>query len=150
MIITQILNNVIYIYVYDTRVFLKRTQGREAERNMKKQQLDESTFVNDFRAAISKLDSHEQIHLIRCALHALELDNGSELKDNDDEKNNTLKKRYYSQRYHDESNTNGVHNREVDLLDKINKLQEENKILTGSIEELDQQHSQSIGRFLKL
>ncbi|XP_057341818.1 thyroid receptor-interacting protein 11-like [Microplitis mediator] len=124
-------------------------KGREAERNMKKQHLDESTFVNDFRAAISKLDSHEQIHLIRCALHALELDNGNELKDNDDEKKNTLKKRYYSQRYHDES-TNGVHNREVDLLDKINKLQEENKNLTASIEELDQQHSQSIEKVLSI
>lgn len=117
---------------------------------MKKQQLDESTFVNDFRAAISKLDSHEQVHLIRCALHALELDNGNESKDNDDEKTNIARKRSNSQRYHDETATNGVHNRETDLLDKIAKLQEENKNLTASIEELDQQHSQSIGKFILL
>ncbi|CAD6204984.1 GSCOCG00003085001-RA-CDS, partial [Cotesia congregata] len=125
-------------------------KGREAERNMKKQQLDESTFVNDFRAAISKLDSHEQVHLIRCALHALELDNGNELKDNDDKKTNIARKRNNSQRYHDEIATNGVHNRETDLLDKIAKLQEENKNLTASIEELDQQHSQSIEKVLSI
>ncbi|KAH0546151.1 hypothetical protein KQX54_006835 [Cotesia glomerata] len=125
-------------------------KGREAERNMKKQQLDESTFVNDFRAAISKLDSHEQVHLIRCALHALELGNGNEFKDNDDEKTNIARKRNNSQRYHDETATNGVHNRETDLLDKITKLQEENKNLTASIEELDQQHSQSIEKVLSI
>ncbi|KAG8039173.1 hypothetical protein G9C98_003480 [Cotesia typhae] len=127
-----------------------RNKGREAERNMKKQQLDESTFVNDFRAAISKLDSHEQVHLIRCALHALELDNGNESKDNDDEKTNIVRKRNNSQRYHDDTATNGVHNRETDLLDKIAKLQEENKNLTASIEELDQQHSQSIEKVLSI
>ncbi|XP_034938260.1 thyroid receptor-interacting protein 11-like [Chelonus insularis] len=128
-------------------------KGREAEKNMKKLQLDETTFINDFRAAISKLECHEQIHLIRCALKALEFDNSDgEMKENEEKSNNfgkrknTLSPKIYS----DESNTNGIHNREADLLAKVKALQEENKNLSCGIEELDQQHAQSIEKILAL
>ncbi|XP_015109457.1 thyroid receptor-interacting protein 11 isoform X2 [Diachasma alloeum] len=116
-------------------------KGKEAERTMKKIQMDESAFINDFRAAISKLDSHEQVNLIRGALSALEMDNGATGKE---EKSDVGKKVRL------EEPTNGVSNRELELRKKIKKLQEENKNLSTSIEELDQQHAQSIEKVLGL
>lgn len=106
---------------------------------MKKIQIDESAFINDFRAAISKLDSHEQVNLIRCALSALEMDNGAS---GNEEKSDIGKKVAEA--------TNGVSNRELDLRKKIKKLQEENKNLSTSMEELDQQHTQSMEKVLAL
>lgn len=129
-------------------------QGREAERNMKKLQLDESAFVNDFRAAISKLNSSEQINLVRCALNALELENGAcESHGNNEKLDIGRKKNLISQYNHIEesANINGVHDkRETELQNKIQKLEEENKSLSVSIDELDEQHAQSIGKFLVL
>lgn len=123
-------------------------QGREAERNMKKLQLDESAFINDFRAAVSKLDSHEQVHLVRCALNALELDNGVHQLGDDDEKiDNDEKSHLVMQKLtvKDSANINGVHNNEINLREIIKKLQDENTNLTANIEELDQQQAQSLG-----
>ncbi|KAK0098968.1 hypothetical protein PV326_011992 [Microctonus aethiopoides] len=129
-------------------------KGREAERNMKKLQLDESAFVNDFRAAISKLNSSEQINLVRCALNALELENGAcESHDNNEKLDIGRKKNLISQYNHIEesANINGVYDkRETELQNKIQKLEEENKSLSVSIDELDQQHAQSIEKILTL
>ncbi|XP_011298420.1 thyroid receptor-interacting protein 11 [Fopius arisanus] len=116
-------------------------KGKEAERTMKKIQTDELAFINDFRAAISKLDSHEQVNLIRCTLSALEMDNGAT---GNEEKSDIGKK------VRPEQTSNGVNNRELELRRKIKKLQEENESLSSSIEELDQQHAQSMEKVLDL
>ncbi|XP_063981202.1 thyroid receptor-interacting protein 11-like isoform X2 [Diachasmimorpha longicaudata] len=115
-------------------------KGKEAERTMKKIQMDEAVFINDFRAAISKLDSHEQVNLIRGALSALEMDNGARVEEKSD----------IGKKVRSEEPTNGVNNRELELRKKIKKLQEDNKNLSTSIEELDQQHAQSIEKVLGL
>ncbi|KAK0161833.1 hypothetical protein PV327_008245 [Microctonus hyperodae] len=129
-------------------------KGREAERNMKKLQLDESAFVNDFRAAISKLNSSDQIHLVRCALNALELENGAcESRGSNEKLDIGRKKNLISQYNHIEEsgNTNGMHDKkDTELQNKIQKLEEENKSLLVSIDELDQQHAQSIEKILTL
>lgn len=139
-------------------------QSREAERNTKRVQSDETALINDFRTVLSKLNSLEKLDLVRGALKALETENEKYSEANKQEKSDfdekfkrpasvnhepvALKPNFdvNSENHigHD-GFTETSSNRESELYKKIEELQEENKRLFANIEELDQQHEESIG-----
>ena len=129
--------------------------------------MDETAVVNDLRMAISKLRSTEQLELIKSALLALEIENEKLRASKVEEKSDVeekLKKLNsdgfeavplisgYEENSHNYEKEDDAHlkeefnRKESELNKKIEELQEENKILTTNIEELDQQHSESIGK----
>ena len=133
-------------------------QNRDAEWNTKRLPLDESILVNDFRAAVSKLNSQEQSALIRSALKSLDLE-----KIKGDEENNEkydrprLESISLSSNFEETESHNGIaengaggtkdDSKETERLRKKNKeLQKENEFLSMSLEELDKGHSQSLGK----
>lgn len=127
-------------------------------------QSDEIALINDFRTVLSKLNSLEKLDLVRGALKALETENEKYSEANKQEKSDFDEKfkRPNSVSHEtaalkpnfDVSSENHMRdefikvssNKESELYKKIEELQEENKRLFASVEELDQQHEQSIGK----
>ncbi|XP_033213023.1 thyroid receptor-interacting protein 11-like isoform X2 [Belonocnema kinseyi] len=153
------------------RIIQMGEKSREAERNAKRLQMDESAVVNDFRMAISKLRSSEQLELIKSALLALDTENEKLIASKHEEKSaveEKLKKLNsdgfeavplisgYEENSNNYQKEDGSHlkeefnRKESELNKKFEELQKENKILTTNIEELDQQHSESIEKVLAL
>lgn len=123
-------------------------------------QSDETALINDFRTVLSKLNSLEKLDLVRSALKALESENEKQSKGNKQEKSDfdekfkgpdnesvSLKANSENHKRHDDF-IEASSNREAELYKKIEELQEENKRLFTSVEELDQQHEESIGECL--
>lgn len=127
-------------------------------------QSDETALINDFRMVLSKLNSLEKLDLVRGALKALETENEKYSEANKQEKSDFDEKFKRPSTVTHESvplkpnfsvnSENHVRhdgfieassNREMELYKKIEELQEENKRLFTSVEELDQQHEESIG-----
>lgn len=114
-----------------------------------KHELDETTLINDFRSAVSQLELAEQRALVQSALKAL----GNELEylEKVDVNEKTLMKISIDTERRDEapSERNDEWNeREAEMLRRIEELEETNNNLTSSMEELDRQHSESIGKLL--
>ncbi|KAK1137645.1 hypothetical protein K0M31_002143 [Melipona bicolor] len=151
------------------RIIQMEEKSREAERNTKRAQSDETALINDFRTVLSKLNSLEKLDLVRGALKALETENEKYSEANKQEKSDfdekfkspasvnhepaALKPNF------DVSSENHIghdgfieasSNRESELYKKIEELEEENKRLFANIEELDQQHEESIEKLLSL
>lgn len=133
---------------------------------MKKLPLDESMLINDFRAAISKLDSHEQSAMIASALKALTSSRDTSTPNEEIEKSDVGEKCEKFDRprlesvslvshSEDTESHNGIaenddatlkSNIEIQQLqDKIKDLTEANEFLTLSLDELDKEHAQSLG-----
>ncbi|KAK9304488.1 hypothetical protein QLX08_004126 [Tetragonisca angustula] len=152
------------------RIIQMEEKSREAERNTKRVQSDETTLINDFRTVLSKLNSLEKLDLVRGALKALETENEKYYSEaNKQEKSDFDEKfkRPASVNHEpvalkpnfDVNSENHIghdgfietsSNRESELYKKIEELQEENKRLFANIEELDQQHEESIEKLLSL
>ncbi|KAG7206748.1 hypothetical protein KM043_000671 [Ampulex compressa] len=147
------------------RIIQMEEKTREAERNTKRVQLDETTLINDFRTVISKLNSLEKLDLVRGALKALETENEMSGEWNKREKSDFDEKLERVQESTGSRSTSDLnsdlHNqkdgsmeksskREAEMSKKIEELREENKRLFASIEELDQQHVESIEEVLTL
>ncbi|XP_046751442.1 thyroid receptor-interacting protein 11-like isoform X2 [Diprion similis] len=149
------------------RIIQMGEKNREAERNMKRLQLDEAVLVNDFRGIMSQLGSTEQLDLIRAALKSLETENekeiltGREEKFDVNEKSMTHDERQFesvclktdngNETAKREDKLNGdTSNKETELLRRIAQLEEQNVSLNTSIVELDQQHSESVERVLSI
>lgn len=131
---------------------------------MKRLQLDEAVLVNDFRTIISQLGSTEQLDLIRGALKSLEFENEKEKSTRQEEKSDAKEKpiKFDEEEFEavslkpDYDAAAGDDNREklnrdqcnkvMDLEKKIAELEQENAALNTSVDELDQQHSESIGK----
>lgn len=127
-------------------------------------QSDEIALINDFRTVLSKLNSLEKLDLVRGALKALETENEKYSEANKQEKSDfdekfkspnsvshetaALKPNFdvSSENHMRDEFIKGSSNRESELYKKIEELQEENKRLFANVEELDQQHEQSIGK----
>ncbi|CAB0044117.1 unnamed protein product [Trichogramma brassicae] len=112
--------------------------GQEVERNAKRLHEDEQTLVADFRLAISKLASGEQQDLIKSALIALDAE---QQRDQHPQEKSTTE----ASEKHDVGDE-----RLAGLSERVRELEEENKNLTTSIEELDRQNLESIERLLSL
>lgn len=99
--------------------------------------------MSDFRQAISKLASPEQFDLIRSALLALE-------NENEQFHSGTTEKEKSDMEAFDVEGKSRTHqnNRELALQRRIEELETENQNLTATVEELDKQHSESIGIYL--
>lgn len=128
-------------------------------------QPDETALINDFRTVLSKLNSLEKLDLVRNALKALETENEKQSAANKQEKSDFDEKfkRHTTVDYdsvavmpnfgvsaelhkrHD-AFVGTSSNRESELQKKIEDLQEENKRLFASVEELDHQHEEAIGK----
>lgn len=151
------------------RIIQMEEKSREAERNTKRMQSDETALINDFRTVLSKLNSLEKLDLVRGALKALETENEKYSEANKQEKSDFDEKFKRPSTVTHESvplkpnfsvnSENHVRhdgfieassNREMELYKKIEELQEENKRLFTSVEELDQQHEESIEKLLSL
>ncbi|XP_076675456.1 uncharacterized protein LOC143372793 isoform X2 [Andrena cerasifolii] len=152
------------------RIIQMEDKSREAERNTKRMQPDETTLINDFRTVLSKLNSLEKLDLVRNALKALETENEKPRGANKQEKSDFDEKfkrhttvGYDSvavmpnfdvsaelQKRHDALVGGTSSNRESELHKKIEDLQEENKRLFASVEELDHQHEEAIEKVLSL
>ncbi|OAD53804.1 Thyroid receptor-interacting protein 11 [Eufriesea mexicana] len=152
-----------------TRTICFDLRSREAERNSKRMQSDEAALINDFRTVLSKLNSLEKLDLVRGALKALETENEKYSEANKQEKSdfdekfkrpNTVDHEPVAFKTNfDVNSKNRVRhdgfieassNMESELYKKIEELQEENKTLFASVEELDQQHEESIEKLLSL
>ncbi|XP_076289352.1 uncharacterized protein LOC143213413 isoform X2 [Lasioglossum baleicum] len=147
------------------RIIQMEEKSREAERNTKRAQPDETALINDFRTVLSKLNSLEKQDLVRSALKALETENEKRDPTDGQEK---CEKSDFDEKFQkpdvksgfDESHSDSwkrhdgfvepSNNREAELYKKIEELQEENKRLFASVEELDQQHEESIQKLLSL
>ncbi|XP_014610755.1 PREDICTED: thyroid receptor-interacting protein 11-like isoform X2 [Polistes canadensis] len=140
------------------RIVRMEEKNREVERNVKRMQEDEIALVNDFNTVISKLDYQEKVKLFREVLRNLE---------NDKQKSSLIdkEKMYDSIEKLDKSSENNLsenlkldsqessmsnNNREAELSTKILELQNENKNLNNSMEELDRQHAEFIEELLTL
>lgn len=77
--------------------------------------------------------------MIRSALIALENENQESRKSEDKEKSD-------SDGFDSEAEKNNEKREEVELRKKIDELEEENRNLATSVEELDRQHAESIGK----
>ncbi|XP_017762228.1 PREDICTED: thyroid receptor-interacting protein 11-like isoform X2 [Eufriesea mexicana] len=151
------------------RIIRMEEKSREAERNSKRMQSDEAALINDFRTVLSKLNSLEKLDLVRGALKALETENEKYSEANKQEKSdfdekfkrpNTVDHEPVAFKTNfDVNSKNRVRhdgfieassNMESELYKKIEELQEENKTLFASVEELDQQHEESIEKLLSL
>ncbi|KAL7286067.1 hypothetical protein TKK_0019675 [Trichogramma kaykai] len=114
-------------------------KGQEVERNAKRLHEDEQTLVADFRLAISKLASGEQQDLIKSALIALDAE--QQQRDQHPQEKSTTE----ASEKHDAGDE-----RLAGLSERVRELEEENRNLTTSIEELDRQNLESIERVLSL
>lgn len=118
-------------------------------------QEDEIALINDFYTVISKLDYQEKVKLIRETLRNLENDKqkssliGKEEKSDSDEKFDKTSENNESGNLKSDIQDSLMSNREAELSRKILELQDENKNLNVSIEELDRQHTESIGSYKK-
>lgn len=118
---------------------------------------------------MSKLKSSEQLELIKSALLALEVENENLKITKNEEKSDVQEKlvKLNSDGFEavpliaDYEENSNIHQkieethikeefkkREFELNNKIQELQKENQILCNNIDELDQQHSESIGEIL--
>ncbi|XP_043279342.1 thyroid receptor-interacting protein 11-like isoform X2 [Venturia canescens] len=128
----------------------------DGEKNVKKSVLDEAALVNDFRNAISKLDSHQQSYIIRNALRALDCHS----EDEQNEKSDRPRLESISLVSHAEDTDiyNGItengksetekHDEIECLKSKVDELKQENEFLTTSLDELDKEHAQSLDAVL--
>ncbi|KAL2738879.1 thyroid receptor-interacting protein 11-like isoform X2 [Vespula squamosa] len=138
------------------RIVRMEEKNREVERNVKRMQEDEIALVNDFYMVISKLDYQEKVKLIREALRNLENDKqkssliDKEEKSDSDEKFDKTSENNESGNLKSDIQDVSMSNREAELSKKILELQDENKNLNVSIEELDRQHTESIEELLSL
>lgn len=152
------------------RIIQMEEKNREAERNTKRVQSDETALINDFRTVLSKLNSLEKLGLVRNALKALESENekygvaNEEKKSDSDEKlkrhNNAVGHESVAVKSNFDVSTDlqkrqdgfieALNNKDTELYKKIEELQEENKRLFMSVEQLDQQHEESIEQLLSL
>ncbi|XP_076236768.1 uncharacterized protein LOC143180717 isoform X2 [Calliopsis andreniformis] len=151
------------------RIIQMEEKNREAERNTKRIQSDETALINDFRTVLSKLNSLEKLDLVRDALKALETENEKQSEANKREKSDFDEKFKWRGTVGNESVAakpnfdvnSDLHkrhdgfiaassNRESELRKKIEELQEENNRLFASVEELDRQHEESIEEVLSL
>ncbi|KAF7383479.1 hypothetical protein HZH66_012829 [Vespula vulgaris] len=138
------------------RIVRMEEKNREVERNVKRMQEDEIALINDFYTVISKLDYQEKVKLIRETLRNLENDKqkssliGKEEKSDSDEKFDKTSENNESGNLKSDIQDSLMSNREAELSRKILELQDENKNLNVSIEELDRQHTESIEELLSL
>ncbi|XP_031836295.2 uncharacterized protein LOC116428606 isoform X1 [Nomia melanderi] len=151
------------------RIIQMEEKSREAERNTKRIQPDETALINDFRTVLSKLNSLEKLDLVRTALKALETENEKHTETDRQEKSDFDEKFKKHDNYGHQSiavksgfDVHSEHhkrhdgfieassNKETELYKRIEELQEENKRLLASVEELDQQHEESIQKLLSL
>lgn len=116
---------------------------------------------------MSKLKSSEQLELIKSALQALENENEKLKATKNEEKIDVQEKSVklnsdgfeavplivgYEENSNNRSKIEETHSmdefkkREIELNKKIQELQDENRILSNSVDELDQQHSESMGK----
>lgn len=124
--------------------------------------MDEASLINDFRSVISKLNSREKFDLVSGALKALQIENetNEKIKDHeksneeleklsDFEKNSLVLKHTSSQqdKLHDTAEELLI-NKEEMLQKRIKELEIENKDLVDAMEKLDEEHTQSIGKYL--
>ncbi|KAG5327287.1 TRIPB protein, partial [Pseudoatta argentina] len=149
------------------RIIQMEEKTREAERNAKHIQLDESSLINDFRSVISKLNSREKFDLISGALKALQIENEAQKetiekikdheKSNQDEKvdvfeHNSLALKHGSSQQGKPHDTTEelLFNKEDMLQERIEELQNENKDLLNVMEKLDEEYTQSIENLLSV
>ncbi|XP_078041286.1 uncharacterized protein LOC144472233 isoform X2 [Augochlora pura] len=145
------------------RIIQMEEKNREAERNTKRGQPDETSLTNDLRTVLSKLNSLEKQDLVRSALRALETENqqkrnetGMQEKSDFEEKlskpdNNFDRDEIANSTSRCGSSNAAVpSNKETEFRKKIDELQEENQRLFASVEELDRQHEESIQKLLSL
>lgn len=118
-------------------------------------QPDETALISDFRTVLSELNSLEKLDLVRTALKALETENEKHAATDRQEKSDfdeKFKKRdgfdVHSEHHkrHD-GFIEASSNKDTELYKRIEELQEENKRLLASVEELDQQHDESIREY---
>lgn len=142
---------------------------KRAEKNTRRN--DEAEVVKDFQKAMSKLKSSEQLELIKSALQALENENEKLKATKNEEKIDVQEKSVklnsdgfeavplivgYEENSNNRSKIEETHSmdefkkREIELNKKIQELQDENRILSNSVDELDQQHSESMEKVLSL
>lgn len=136
------------------RIVRMEEKNREVERNVKRMQEDEIALVNDFYTVISKLDYQEKVKLIRDAVKNMESQKDrsnilekEEKFDSDEKLGKTIANESVSSK---SDMQDCLSNREAELSRKIIELQDENKNLNASIEELDRQHMESIERLLSI
>ncbi|XP_033323487.2 uncharacterized protein LOC117218876 isoform X1 [Megalopta genalis] len=143
------------------RIIQMEEKNREAERNTKRAQPDETALTNDLRAVLSKLNSLEKQDLVRSALRALETENqqkrnetGRQEKSVFEEKHSKPDNNFDQNELAGSTTRSGCDavpsNKETEFQKKIDELQEENQRLFASVEELDQQHEESIQKLLSL
>lgn len=122
--------------------------------------MDEVSLINDFRSVISKLNSREKFDLISGALKALQVENEAYEKMKDHEKSNEKLEKADGFEYnslalkHMSSQQDKPHDTAEELLinkqdmlqQRIEELQNENKELVDTMEKLDEEHTQSIGK----
>ncbi|XP_026668003.1 thyroid receptor-interacting protein 11-like isoform X2 [Ceratina calcarata] len=147
------------------RIIQMEEKNREAEKNARRTHSDETALVTDFRTVLSKLNSLEKLDLVRGALKALETENEKYSEANKREKSDFDEKFNRHSKEKPNLDANSCHeenharcdgfveassNRESELRNKIKELQEENRRLFASIEELDGQHEESIEELLSL
>lgn len=128
--------------------------------------MDEATLTNDFRSVISKLNSREKFDLINGALKALQIENETfdkvkDCKTSNEESNiaddveyNSLATKHQFDTNSQESKSNdttrecSINKEEMQSLrERIEELENENKDLFNAMENLDEQHAQSIGKY---
>lgn len=122
--------------------------------------MDEASLINDFRSVISKLNSREKFDLVSGALKALQIENETHEKIKDREKSNeelekvdgfeydSLALKHTSLQQGKPQNTAEelLINKEEMLQKRTEELQNENKDLLDAMEKLDEEHTQSIGK----
>lgn len=129
--------------------------------------MDEASLINDFRSVISKLNSREKFDLVSGALKALQIESDTREKVKNHEKSNDQLEKVDGIEYntltlrHHLDNTSmkpqenkpcdateelSINKREIILQQRIEELQNENKNLLEAMENLDEEHTQSIGK----
>ncbi|XP_015431818.1 PREDICTED: thyroid receptor-interacting protein 11-like [Dufourea novaeangliae] len=155
------------------RIIQMEEKSREAERNTRRiwNTPDETALVNDFRTVLSKLNSLEKLDLVRAALRALETENERHNSETDRQEKLDFDEKFkrpedtvahepvavksgFDVNSEHEKRHDGIieasSNKESELYKKIEDLKEENKRLSTNVEELDQQHEESIQKLLSL
>lgn len=127
--------------------------------------MDEITLTNDFRSVISKLNSREKFDLLNGALKALQIENETFDKDKDRKMSNEELKKIGDVEYNplalkhhfdanlqqttpnDTTQEFSINKEEMqNLYKRIEELENENKDLLNAMENLDEEHAQSIGK----
>ncbi|XP_015185314.1 PREDICTED: thyroid receptor-interacting protein 11-like isoform X2 [Polistes dominula] len=141
------------------RIVRMEEKNREVERNVKRMQEDEIALVNDFNMVISKLDYQEKVKLFRDVLKNLENDKQKSLLiDKEKMYDYSIDEKILDKSSENNQSENlildsqecSMSNREIELSRKLLELQDENKNLNNSLEELDRQHAQFIEELLTL